>query len=146
MNVFADTSALLKLFLKETHSGAVRELFSDPSARPLASRITWVEALAGLARRQRMGTTTEDAIRYSRRELHRLWPFFTLVEVTSELTERAGDYSETLGLRGFDAVQLASAVELQQALAEPVRFACFDYGLNQAARVLGLEVPFAQDC
>lgn len=43
------------------------------------------------------------------------------------------------GLRGDDAVQLASAVTLQESLGSPVRLATFDRHLWSAARSAGVE-------
>lgn len=145
MMVFADTSALLKLFLGEPFTAEVRALVGQAEAQPAVCRIAWVEALAGLARRQRQHSADEAAVNQARRELRRVWPRFTVVEVTQPLLERAGDYAETFALRAYDAVQLASARELALAVQEPLYFACFDRRLNQAARLLDLETPFAED-
>lgn len=127
MLMFADSSALLKLFLDEPYTPEVRALFTRADARPAVCRIAWVESLAGLARR----------------ELRRQWPRFTKVEVTQPLLDTAGVFADAFALRAFDAVQLAAAQELRLALDETVTFTCFDRQLNQAARALGFAVPFA---
>ena len=48
----------------------------------------------------------------------------------------AWDYS----LRGYDAVQLASALLWQEALNEPITFVTFDHQLWEAGVKVGLEV------
>jgi hypothetical protein len=49
-------------------------------------------------------------------------------------------YAEAFALRGYDSVQLAAAHILQEQFDLPLTFACFDRRLNQAARLLQLEV------
>jgi len=144
MILFADTSALLKLFLDEPFTADVRSRFAQADARPAACRIAWVECLAGLAQRLRLQTADEAAVMQARQELRRIWPRFMKVEVTEPLVERAGELADAFALRAYDAVQLAGVHELAMAADESVFFACFDRRLNQAARVLGLEAVFAR--
>lgn len=142
MIAFADTSAFLKLFLDKPHTSEVRALFVRADTRPAVSRIAWIEASAALAQRIRHKAADGPAVIRARQELRRNWPQFIKVEVAQTLLERAAEFSEAFGLRAYDVVQLASAQELRLAVDEPVVFACFDRRLNQAAGVLGLEVPF----
>jgi len=44
----------------------------------------------------------------------------------------AGDLTEKHGLRGFDAIHLASAVMLREKLASTVTFFCYDIRLQNA--------------
>lgn len=141
--VFADTSALIKLLLDEPHCDAVRHLFSAADIDFALCRLAWVEAHSGLARRARLVPADEPGIMRARHELARIWPHFSVVEVTERLTRRAGDHAEAFALRAYDAVQLAAAHELALAGGTPLTFACFDKHLNRAARTLGFEVPFA---
>ena len=68
------------------------------------------------------------------------WPGFAIADVTQPLVEKAGVFAEAFGLRGYDSVQLAAAHQLHGHFALPLTFACFDRRLNQAAKVLQLEV------
>ena len=68
------------------------------------------------------------------------WPGFAIADVTQPLVEKAGMYAEAFGLRGYDSVQLAAAHQLLEHLALPLTFACFDRRLNQAAKLLQLEL------
>ncbi len=68
------------------------------------------------------------------------WPGFAIADVTQPLVEKAGVFAEAFGLRGYDSVQLAAAHRLHEQLALPLTFACFDRLLNQAAKLLQLEV------
>ncbi|MEA1053970.1 VapC toxin family PIN domain ribonuclease, partial [Lamprobacter modestohalophilus] len=65
-----------------------------------------------------------------------------IVEVTQALVEVAGDDADTFALHGDDSVQLAAAQTLSASLQAPVRFACFDRRLANAARVLGMKPAF----
>jgi predicted nucleic acid-binding protein len=142
MTVFADTSAVIKLFLDEPYSGEMRSLVGAEPGGIAACRIAWAEAFAGLAQRARLKTVDEGAANLARTELKRLWPGFSIVEVTQPLVQRAGDYAEAFALRAYDSMQLAAAQELAESLDQPLCFACFDQRLNRAAQVLGMTVPF----
>ena len=60
-----------------------------------------------------------------------------MVEVTTELVRRAGALAESLGLRGYDAIHLASAEAVND---HDFVMATRDRALLQAARSLGLGV------
>ncbi|MEA1053971.1 type II toxin-antitoxin system VapC family toxin, partial [Lamprobacter modestohalophilus] len=77
-----------------------------------------------------------------RERLRSDWSDDLIVEVTQALVELAGDYADTFALRGYDSVQLAAAQTLSMSLQAPVRFACFDRRLENAARVLGMKPAF----
>ena len=64
-----------------------------------------------------------------------------VIDVTQPLVELAGEYALTFYLRGYDAVQLASARTVQLAAPGSWTFLSFDRRLNLAAKLLGLTVP-----
>lgn len=141
MLVYADTSALIKLFLNEADSAAVTEL---AAAGPVCvCRIAFAETLATFARRAREQPSDADLVDSAKRTFTLHWPRLAIVDVSQSVVERAGDYADTFALRGYDAVQLAAAQELAIALPDATTFACFDTRLNKAARALGMVVPFA---
>lgn len=137
MILFCDTSALVKLYIKENSSDAVQSLAESASAIAVC-RIAWAEAMAALARRARENPSDAEAIETVRSRLRADWPRYAIVEVTQALMELAGEYADTFALRGYDSVQLAAARTLQQAAGEEVHFACFDARLNKSAKVLGM--------
>ena len=139
--VYADTSALIKLYLEEPHSAAVIGL--SESAAMVVCRVTWAEAMAAFARRARERPQEADLVENAKLCFARTWARLAIVEVSQSLVERAGDYADTFALRAYDAVQLAAAQELAMPLRVPLVFACFDSRLNKAARALGMQVPFA---
>lgn len=138
MILFCDTSALVKLYLKEEFSHEVRAL-SDKANVVAVSRISWAEAMATLARRVRESPADAQAIETVRAHFRKDWSNFANVEVTQSLVELAGEYADTFALRGYDSVQLAAAQMLQADAKGEFCFACFDMRLEKAASVLGMQ-------
>jgi predicted nucleic acid-binding protein len=58
---------------------------------------------------------------------------------TEALVERAEGLAWEHGLRGYDAVQLASALSWQESVGEEVLLATFDQQLWEAAKRAGLK-------
>lgn len=137
MILFCDTSALVKLYIAETDSEALRSLAEQADALAV-SRIAWAEMMAALARRVREAPADAAAIDLVRERLRVDWPSYLVVEVTQALVEQAGEYADVFALRGYDSVQLATAHLLQSASGKDVRFACFDTRLAKAAATLGM--------
>lgn len=139
MLTYLDSSALVKLFLDEEGSDAVRSWVEQQA--PSTCRISWVEARSALARRERDWPHAAQVCAEARQALVRRWPQLRIVELTPEIAEAAAGFAELYALRAYDAVQLAAAQDVALALEERVRFGCFDRRLNRAARSLGLELP-----
>lgn len=137
MILFCDTSALVKLYIKEDFSSAVNSLARSASAIAVC-RIAWAEAMVALARRLRENPADAMVIEAVRARLRTDWPRYAIVEVTQPLVELAGEYADTFALRGYDSVQLAAARTLQEAAGEELHFACFDTRLEKSAKVLGM--------
>ena len=139
MILFCDTSALVKLYVREAGSDALLAEAGAASAVAVC-RIAWAEAVAAMARRARDVPADAEALDAARQRLREHWPRYVVVEVTQSLVERAGDYADTFALRGYDSVQLAAARTVQEAGREDLRFACYDARLRKAAKVLGMSV------
>ena len=140
MILYLDTSSLVKLYVEEPASADV-ESWVGSAEVTATSLIAYAEARAAFSRRFR-----EHA--YSAKDYKRLvsqfesdWKNFMAIHVTAELVRRAGDYTEKHGLRGFDAVHLASAVMLREKLASPVTFSCYDIRLQNASLRENLDQP-----
>jgi predicted nucleic acid-binding protein len=142
MILFCDTSALVKLYLWEAESEAVKAQAAGSEA-VAACRIAWAEAHAALSRRAREVPADRLSIGQAKHALEADWPHYLIVEVTQAVVVRAGDFADTFALRGYDSVQLAAAYETKQVSGIPLTFACFDSHLNKAAVVLGMNTPFA---
>lgn len=142
MILFCDTSALVKLYVVEPGSEALKGLVAASEAVAVC-RIAWAEAFAALSRRAREVRADAASAEAARRAIASDWPRFLVIEVSQPVVERAGEYADTFALRAYDSLQLAAAYETRAVAGVPVAFACFDTRLNKAARVLGLEAPFA---
>ena len=139
MILFCDTSALLKLFIDEQGSESMINAHSSSKAIAVC-RITWAESMAALAQRTRFKGTNQSRLAQARSMFEQAWPGFVIADITQPLVEKAGVFAEAFALRGFDSVQLAAAYQLHEQFALPLTFACFDRRLNQAAKLLQLEV------
>ena len=139
MLLFCDTSALIKLLIDEPDSAQIHQA-SERAGLIAACRITWAEAMAAMARRQRDDPTSADDIETARQRLSLLWSSFTIVEVSQKLVEAAGRFADGFALKGYDSVQLAAAHELHVNTEQKVLFACYDRRLKQAAQLIQLDV------
>jgi predicted nucleic acid-binding protein len=136
--LFCDTSALVKLYIREEFSDTVHAKANEAMAIAV-SRVSWAETMAALARRVRDRPVDAEVIEAVRANLRTDWSSFAIVEVTQSLVELAGEYADAFALRGYDSVQLATARILQEATNEAFCFACFDTRLQKSASVLGMQ-------
>jgi len=139
MILFCDTSALIKLLIDEPESDQMQQASTDAEAIAVC-RITWAEAMAAMARRQREDPMSGNDIDQARGRLIQNWNDLTIVEVGQNLVETAGRFADGFALRGYDSVQLAAAHELQRSTDQTLIFASYDRRLKQAAQLLKLDV------
>jgi predicted nucleic acid-binding protein len=134
--VYFDTSALVPLVIDEATTEAVSRLWRDAD-RVLSSRLIYAEARSAVAMAQRLGRLSSSKLREAVVNLDALVVNLDVVEVTDELVRRAGGLADAFGLRGYDAVHLASA----ELVRDPDLFvASGDRPLVDAARSLGLGI------
>ena len=142
MIIYCDTSALMKLFVTELHSEAVRDLAAE-STRLVVSQLTWAEMCAGLALRQRTNQVDAQVAATALEQLHTQWPRYSRLAVDEDLMIDAGKLSLRFGLRAYDSVQLASARRVHKQLDSNLTFCCLDEQLNAAASALNIQVMVA---
>jgi len=136
VKLYLDTSSLVKLFVSESGSAAVRELVIRTAA-VCTSPVAYPEARATFARLRRAGQLDAAAFTSVKREFEAYWPTYLTVNVTDSLCREAGELAEQFGLRGFDGIHLASFAQVaREAGLEETDFSSFDDRLNQAARRL----------
>lgn len=111
MITYVDTSTLLKLLIEEPGS-AQAALIWDSADVVAAARVAHVEARAALAAANRARRMSSAQMQRSKIELTGLWQQFTIVEITEGLVGAAGDLAEDEGLRGYDAIHLAAALQI----------------------------------
>lgn len=137
MTVFADSSALAKLYLEESGSTEVRAI----PGRLVISSLALVEVASAIWRKSREGTIepyeasllhgdldADGATRYA------------VVAPRARVLADAADLVARHPLRALDAIQLSSALAVQRAQPEPVTFATFDRALARVALAERLEV------
>lgn len=138
MIVYLDTSALVKLFVKEVHSDRIRQAVSG--ARLIATHaIAYVEACAAFARVAHV--RGEDALLPAlRRNLDIQWEAWEILNVTEPLIRRAADLAGRYRLRGYDSLHFAAAESAFEVFRShvPFHFAVFDGQLSDAAKQLGI--------
>lgn len=139
MNVYFDTSALVKVYVREAESDLVLALV-DAAAGLFTSRVAYTEARSAIARRRREGSLTSAAGATAVKVLDREFDDFGIIEVDADLARAGGALADRHGLRGFDAIHLASALRVRSVTDEPPRFVALDARLLAAARAEGLDV------
>ncbi len=137
MIVYADASALVKRYVTEAGSAEVIALTTGAEGVATAL-VTRAEVAAAFARAVRVGLLDDVGGRRAQRRFSREWPDLMRVPVTETLVARAEALTWTHGLRGYDAVQLASAMTWQDALGQEIVLATFDRQLWDSARDAGL--------
>ena len=139
MIVYLDASALVKKYIAETGSREVADLIAqaDIAGTSLISR---AEVAAALAKAGRTGALHGDEAAKALRLFRHQWPDFQRTQITETLMVRADTIAWEHGLRGYDAVHLASALFWQESLGEPITLATFDRQLWQAGQPVGLSV------
>jgi len=114
---FLDSSALVKRYVVETGTAWIQALAAPHTSNKLIiARITWVEVLNALSRRQREGNLSPASVTKSIRTFrYDLDMQYQVIEMDRTLAEVAGQLIGKHPLRAYDAVQLASAFQVQSA-------------------------------
>lgn len=116
---FLDSSALVKRYVPETGSAWIQAIADAATGNLLIiARITWVEVLSALARRQRDGSlSAPDVDLIIQRFRFDLNNQYQVVELDRALAESAGQLVNQYPLRAYDAIQLASVLRIQPTFA-----------------------------
>ena len=137
MILYLDTSSLVKLYFDEPDSAVVAA--EVRKSRVVAtSVVAYAETRATIARRRREHLLGPGAAAAAIRQFDADWTAFLTIEVTEALAKSAGRLADRLGLRGFDAIHLASFEELLSRVDDDdAQFSSADDRLVRAARKLG---------
>jgi predicted nucleic acid-binding protein len=138
--LYLDTSALAKQYVDEPGSAMV-DTWLDTSQIVGTSLITAAEATAALAEVHRMGLLDEYLAREAVKRFREQWSSYVRLPLTEAIVWRAAEFAWDYGLRGYDAVHLATARLWQEGLGEPVTVATFDQKMREAAVAAGLRTP-----
>ena len=139
MSVFADSSALVKLYSDEDGTELVRAV-----EVMIVSQVARVEVPAALWRKQRMGELGPEQARLLTQDFEADYfgtadepPRFAAVTATSGVIDGAAGLCAVHPLRAYDAVQLASAIAARNSEPACRTLAAFDPGLRRAAAAEG---------
>ena len=139
MILYLDTSSLVKLYVSEKESPAVKRLIESAEVVAI-SRLAYVEARAAFARKRRERGVTPKDYRNIVQDFDNDWESYFIVDISDGLVRLAGRLAEKHALRGYDAIHLASAAMLRREGDQPVAFSCFDTRLSVAARREGVKI------
>jgi uncharacterized protein len=134
---YLDTSALVKLLLRDEDDGGSARTLIEAMDVSFTSRIAYPEARAALAAARRAGRLAPRAYPSALRDLERAVGSFRIVELHPALARAAGDVAERFALRALDAVHLASALALGGSATVVVTW---DRTLASAASAAGLGI------
>ena len=136
---FLDTSTVLKRYVQETGTAWVQALAAPTVRHSLfVVRITLAETVAAITRRERGESITPQnaatAVADFQLDFARQ---YRVVEVSARLVAQAATLARRHALRGYDAVQLAAALEIH-ATDSSLTLLSADAELNTAATAEGL--------
>lgn len=153
---FFDTSALVKRYALEDGRLWVQSV-TDPAAanRIYVARITGAEVIAAIRLKEReRQITAADAAKVIADFRHDFANQYQIIEITDAVITRAMSLIETHVLKGYDGVQLAAAVEINNlimAIGMPaagvpaLTLIAADKQVNKAALAEGLTVENPQN-
>jgi predicted nucleic acid-binding protein len=143
---YLDSSALVERYIQEHGTYWIRTLTARRAGHTLYTvRVTGPELVSAIARKARAGEVSARSAARANSSFRQDWrDQYGVVEVSIEVADRAMDLAERHGLRGYDAVHLAAALEVQigrrRRYGAPLTFISADVSQLQAAITEGLSV------
>ena len=141
---FIDSSGLVKRYISEIGSAWVLGIFApNLNNEVFIAAITGVEIIAAITRRSRSGSISiADATMVRNQFRNDLQNDYQIVEITESIISSGMALSETYGLRGYDAIQLAAGRAINSLCVAnglpPIIFVSADNELNAAVLSEGL--------
>jgi predicted nucleic acid-binding protein len=139
MNLYADTSALIKKYVSEAGSEQVVSHFGQYPVIGTAA-LTQVEIASAMSKAGRLGWVDEIEILSAWQDFLSHWPAYLRLPVSPGIVDRAAALAWRHGLRAYDSLHLACALVWKDMSGDDVIFACYDKNLLKAARQEGLQV------
>jgi uncharacterized protein len=137
VTVYLDTSNLVKLYIEEPGAADVQRVVAAADA-VVTSVLAYPETRATFARRRLERLLTPAETRAVIRQLDADWPRLVVIPFGDHVARSAGQLADAHGLRGGDAVHLASFEELLSGCDDDdVVFSSADERLTRAAASLG---------
>lgn len=136
MTVYFDSSALVKMMLREDGWELARDLWRR-AARRAVNRLAYPEVRAGLAAAMRSGRIEASTLDGIIDRLDRIHKASYVVDIDELLSIEAGDLADEYALRGYDGVHLAAALNID---SPRLVVATWDQELAAAANACGCAV------
>ena len=137
MIVYLDASALVKRYVAESGSTAVEALIGAARATGTGV-VSRAEVAAALAKAARVRLITREAAAKALEAFNAEWEHLVRLQLSESLAARAAALAWEHGLRGYDAVHLATALVWRETLGETVTVATYDRELWRGAQASGL--------
>jgi predicted nucleic acid-binding protein len=137
--IYLDTSALLKQYIQEAGSEDVEKLLASSEGTG-TNQLTYVEMASAISRAVRMELISADEAQLTWEDFLVDWELLVRLDTSGQITKRAATLAWEHGLRGYDAMHLASALTWQDAIDTPVTLATYDRELWSAAQKAGMDV------
>ncbi|MCF8308794.1 MAG: type II toxin-antitoxin system VapC family toxin [Bacteroidales bacterium] len=114
MNLFFDTSALVKIFSNESGSGEAKELVDSSENQIWVSELAKVELISALFKKYRSREISNDQLENSIKFLENQIDEFSIVSLASDNVDEAATllkkFGKKQGLRTLDALHVASFI------------------------------------
>ena len=137
MTLYLDTSALVKLYCRESDSGQVTG-YVKAAGVVACSRIGYVELYSAIGRKMREGALTPKELEQLRGDVDGDWVNYLVLDVSAAVIARAAVMTIHSSVRAYDAIHVASAVILMEKSGTDVEFVSFDMPQRKAAAKEGL--------
>jgi predicted nucleic acid-binding protein len=141
---YLDTSALVKCYAQEDGTDWMLALLKSPQVHTFTTvRLAGPELVAALFRKGRTGELPRAIVHYLVQDFKADWQLlYAILDINAQVTDLAMQLVEKHGLRGYDAVHLATATSLHSvrraATLPDLIFLAADNDLLQAAETEGL--------
>lgn len=142
---FFDSSAIVKFYVAESGTTWVRSFTDSEDNIIHVSGLARVETVSALTRRLRRSDITQAEFNDACDDLQQDFATqYRIVALTEEIIEDAAELAQKHGLRAYDAVQLAAALDTSRVVSQvdstELTLISGDLDLNAAAAAEGLNV------
>jgi predicted nucleic acid-binding protein len=136
--LYIDSSAALSWLLDEPEAAAADAALNDAD-RIATSALTLLECSRGLTRARAVGRITRERELSLQHTLNVAALNWDVLDITDDVLANARTEFPVEPVRSQDAIQLATAVQLQRELGD-ISMLCFDKRLRDNALALGITV------
>lgn len=142
MNIFFDTSALVKFFHEEPGTKVVTDLINNPGNNIFVSNLARLEFISVLSRRYRNNEIAEQSLNEAVSGFDEEYSHFHIEPVGNMVLQEAEDllikYGKNYGLRTLDVIHLTTFVLIKED--DDWLFVASDAQLVSTAKALGARV------